>query len=95
MLLTLADSYSKQGQPDKAKASLDRARDVAERVLGPSHWYTGEVLIRQARVAKAEGRRKEAKALRRRALSILEADARERGVFAIVDASEFQPKGGR
>ena len=79
--LNLARVYEELKQWNLAKASVERARVIAEMQLPPQHNIMAEILWTCASIAKKTGHRREAQDLSRRARAIAAAQPKDSGAW--------------
>ncbi len=85
-------SLKARTNPEESERLLKQALDLAETKLGKQHHITGSILLRFAEKLEFEGRKREAKAIRRRGEAILSAYAKENLLQHSIDVNSFRVK---
>jgi hypothetical protein len=80
------------GNSAAAKATLERAIDIARRRLGTEHPTYASLLFNYAALERKAGHNSEARKLEAQAHSVLRQNARTNGVGMTVDASDLNPR---
>lgn len=81
--ITLASIYARLHRADEAAAASEAGRRIAERLYGPDHLRTAEVLLAQAAIFRSIGRKQEARQAQRQGDAILARAGNRRPIAAV------------
>jgi len=78
--------------PQESDQLLQKALELSEAKFGKQHYFTGTILLLYAETLESEGRKREAKTVKKRGEAVMRAHGRENMLHHSIDMSAFRVK---